>query len=81
MMDGWGTPGWGPGFGIVFMVLFWALIIFGIIAIVKWLAGASGNTGTPPPKSARQILDERYARGEIGRDEYEQKKQDLEQKM
>lgn len=71
MMDGWGTPGWGPGFGIVFMILFWGLIIVGIVAIVKWLAG------TPPSKSARQILDERYARGEIERDEYEQKKRDL----
>lgn len=79
MMDGWGTPGWGPGFGIVFMILFWGLIIFGIVAIVKWLAGTSANTGrTLPPKSARQILDERYARGEIDHDEYEQKKRDLE---
>jgi putative membrane protein len=80
MMDGWGTPGWGPGFGIVFMILFWGLIIFGIVAIVKWLAGTSANAGGAlPPKSARQILDERYARGEIDRDEYEQKRRDLEQ--
>lgn len=80
MMDGMGF-GWGSGFGFFFMLLFWALLIVGIIAVVKWLAGSSAGVGTPPPKSARQILDERYARGEIEREEYEQKKRDLEQKM
>jgi len=79
MMDGWGTPGWGPGFGIVFMLLFWGLVIVGIVAIVKWLARPSAGAGTSPQKSARQILDERYARGEIEREEYEQKRRDLEQ--
>lgn len=79
MMSDMGSfGGWGPGFGWVFMILFWALIILGIIAIVKWLAGTTGGTGLPPPKSARQILDERYARGEIDQEEYEQKKRDLE---
>lgn len=78
MMDGWGAPGWGMGFGLIFMILFWGLIIFGVIAIIKWLAGASGKAGTAAPKSARQVLDERYARGEIDREEFEQKKRDLE---
>lgn len=80
MMDGTGMFGGGAGFGIVFMILFWALVIFGIIAIVRWLAGSSPTTGaSSPQKSARQILDERYAHGEINREEYEQKKQDLAQ--
>jgi putative membrane protein len=79
MMDGTGTFGWWPGFGFIFMILFWGLIIFGVVAIVKWLTGTSANTGTLPSKTARQILDERYARGEIGQDEYEQKRRDLEQ--
>lgn len=77
MFDGMGTYGWGTGFGFIFMILFWALIILGIIAMVKWLAGTSANTGTPLSKSARQILDERYARGEIDSEEYEKKKRDL----
>jgi putative membrane protein len=79
MMDGtWGT-GWGPGFGFgfIFMILFWGLIIFAIVAIVKWLSGTSANAGTPPTKTVRQILDERYARGEIDKEEYEQKKRDI----
>jgi len=72
--------GWGiMGFGWFFMILFWALVILGIIAIVKWLMGTSGTSGIPPSKTARQILEERYARGEIDREEFEQKKRDLEQ--
>ena len=77
MMDGTGAFGWGPGFGVIFMILFWALIIFGLFAIVKWLMGTSGNPGTTPPKTALQILEERYARGEIDREEFEQKKRDI----
>jgi len=78
MFHDMGDWGWGMGFGWVFMLLFWALIILGIIAIVKWLAGASGTSNTPPSKTPRQILEERYARGEIDREEFEQKKRDLE---
>ncbi len=79
MMDGAGTFGWGPGFGGIFMILFWLLIILAIVALAKWLLGTAGHAGSPPPRTARQILDERYARGEIGREEFEQKKRDLEQ--
>ena len=63
----------------MFMILFWVLIIIGIIALVKWLMMISGDTRKSPAKTARQILDERYARGEIDREEFEQKKRDLEQ--
>lgn len=78
MMDGF-YGGWGPGFGWVFMILFWALIILGIVAMVKWLMGLSSVSRSGSSKSARELLDERYARGEIDREEYEQKKRDLEQ--
>lgn len=78
-MMGYGSPGWGTGFGFMFMILFWVLIIVGIIALVRWLMMTSGNTSKSPTKTARQILDERYARGEIDREEFEQKKRDLEQ--
>lgn len=78
-MDNMGTFGWGTGFGWIFMILFWLLIIAGLIAIVKWLTGGSeSNAGMPPAKTARQILEERYARGEIDHEEFEQKKRDIE---
>lgn len=78
MMDGMGTFGpWVPGFGWIFMLLFWALFILGIFAFIKWLAGDAGSRGAPAQKSALQILEERYARGEIEREEFEQKKRDL----
>ena len=70
--------GFGMGFGWIFIFLFWAFVILGIIAIVKWLAGMTSKTGTPPSRTARQIIEERYARGEIDREEFEQKKQDIE---
>jgi putative membrane protein len=80
MMDNMGNfGGWAPGLGWIFMLLFWALVILGIIAIAKWLMGASGASNATAPKTPLQILEERYARGEIDRDEFEQKKRDLTQ--
>ena len=71
---GFGTWGWG-GMGVG-MVLFWGVIIALIVFVVRYLgndAAARGGDKTP-----LQILKDRYARGEIGKDEFEQKKRDLE---
>ncbi len=67
--------GWGMGFGGIFMILFWGLIVLGIVALAKWLFEASGSTGAR--KRPLEILRERYARGEISREEYEHMRQDL----
>lgn len=78
MMGNMGNFGWGTGgFGAVFMILFWGLIILGIAVLIKWLIGQSSGGSNPREKTALNILQERYARGEIDRDEYEQKKRDL----
>lgn len=77
-----GTGGWGPGFGFgwVFMLLFWVLVIVGIVALVKWLLiGSGAGNPQPPDKTPLQILEERYARGEIDQAEFLQKKRDLSQ--
>ena len=68
----WGM-GWGMGFGWLFMIVFWALVIVGIAALIRWFSDQSGSHG----KTALEILRERYARGEIQKEEYEQKKRDL----
>jgi putative membrane protein len=71
-----GSHGWGWGFGPLAMLLFWALVIVGIVALGKWIFDRSGDASRG--KSALDILKERYARGEIGKEEFDQKKRDLE---
>lgn len=83
MMGHWGGfGGWGMGFGIIFMVLLWVLVVVGIAAMIRWLMLNSGGQGGRPPqprdRTPLEIVQERYARGEIDREEYEQKRQDLE---
>lgn len=77
MWGDWGM-GWGWGiFGTLHMVLWWVLIILGIAVLIKWLIGGSARSGRADSSRALEILKERYARGEIGKDEFEQKKRDL----
>ena len=58
------------------MWVFWIVVIAGFVFFVRWIAASPhGRNGTEP--SAEEVLKRRYARGEIGKQEYEQKLNDL----
>lgn len=61
------------------MLLFWGLVLAGVVALVRALAGTGdrGTSRSPENQSALDILAQRYARGEIDKAEYEQKRRDL----
>lgn len=69
------------GFGIFFMLLFWGLIVGGIMALVNWFTRRDGrstfNVGARRDP-AFETLRERYARGEITREEYERLRSEIE---
>jgi putative membrane protein len=75
MWNGMEGMGWGwIGLGMVHMLLFWVLVILGIVALTRWLAGGPGGDG---PARASDILKARYARGEITKEQFEQMKRDI----
>jgi putative membrane protein len=64
--------GWGMGFGWIFGLVF--------LIVVIWLVVRAINQNSSPVqtgKSALDILKERYARGEINKEEFEEKKKDI----
>jgi putative membrane protein len=76
MMHGFGF-GWG---GFLGMILVWVLLIAGSVWLVKALfSGGKSNQAADfvGDEKAVDILDRRYARGEISREEYEIMKKDL----
>ncbi len=68
---------WGCGMGLG-MLLFWVLLIAGFVMLVRCSRGSCTCGNGKREKSALDLLKERYARGEIEKEEFEQKKQDLE---
>jgi len=72
MMGGYG--GWW--FMPIIMVVFWGLVIWGIVALVRGVSTGSAGPSAQAD-SALEILKRRYARGEITKQEYEDRKKDL----
>ncbi len=69
--------GWGHMiFGSLMMILFWGGIIVALVVAGRWLGGGSSH-GTTPATSrnkALDILQERFARGEIDKEEFEERR-------
>lgn len=69
--------GWGFGGGLM-MILFWAAVILFIVWVVREISGRNeGKDKQNRGRSALEILQERYAKGEIDKQEFEEKKKDL----
>ncbi len=72
-----GAWGWGGMiFGPIMMVVFIAVIVGAVILVIRW-TGLGGSAVTGGANKARHILDERFARGEIDKDDYEERKRVL----
>ena len=73
-------PMWGGFLGIgmilvlVMVLLLWVLVIVGLVVGIRWLL-RKGKV--PEPDSALEILRQRFARGELNKEEFEEKKKDL----
>ncbi|OGI68842.1 hypothetical protein A3A05_02400 [Candidatus Nomurabacteria bacterium RIFCSPLOWO2_01_FULL_41_12] len=72
------------GFSWIFMFIFWGFIIWAIVALVRGGFGKGhmcghdhGNDMLGKDKSPLEILKERYAKGEIDKKEFEDRKKDL----
>jgi len=90
MMGNYFGGGFGFGFGWIFMIIFWGLIIWAIIALIRSFSGGQGIGGrgcghdhdthkadSTKSDNSVEILKERYAKGEITKEQFEQMKKDL----
>jgi putative membrane protein len=74
MMWGWDDAGWaGWLFMSLMMLIFWG----GLAAVVVWLIRQPRPSAGDPKPSATQILEERFARGEIDEEEFEKRRNTL----
>jgi putative membrane protein len=72
---GWGMhPMWGV-WGTGMMLVFWSAVIVGLLLAIRWLV----TQGKEPRSTdaALDILRQRYARGDISKEEFETRKRDL----
>ncbi|SRR5713226_2894251 len=70
----WHGGGWGLLMFLLAMIVFWGVIFGGIALVARWILSAGQRKKFP---DALEILRQRYARGEIEKAEFEEKKKDL----
>lgn len=78
MYGGMGGYGW---IGMIISLVFWLLVLGGVVWLVVWAIRRSGTGGYASPMNAggtaKEIAQQRYARGEITREQYQQLIEDL----
>jgi putative membrane protein len=78
MMSGdWGGGWMGFGGGLA-MLLFWGLAIFLLVVLVRWAVSRTDKPEPPGAAGALEILQRRYANGEIDEPTYQRMKAELE---
>lgn len=66
------------GFGSIFMVLFWIFIFYGIVSLFRHEKSSHGRALESKHGGSVEILKERYAKGEITKEEFVSMKKDIE---
>ena len=70
--------GWGMGAGgWIVMVLFWVLLLGAVGVLVAWLLPGARDRGRGRPDTAEEILDRRFALGEIDAEQYRKAREEL----
>ncbi len=80
MMPGWMMNNWGLGYGLfgwLMMLLFWILIIVGVILVVRWLVDQGRLKESQSEETPIDVLKKRYASGEIDKEQFETLKREL----
>jgi len=78
--DMWWGPGWGYGhmlFGGLMMVVFWGGLIVLVVLAVRWIGSDAARREVPSRQTPLDILKERFARGEIDKKEFDDRKKVL----
>lgn len=72
--------GFGFGLGWIFTLVFWGLVIWALVVLVQKLSGQENGKGrhVGKEKSPMDILKERYAKGEVSKEDFDRMKSDLE---
>jgi putative membrane protein len=71
--SGWG---WMVG-GWIMMVVFWGLVIVGIVALIRGLGDRGLSNQTRHPEHPIEILRRRYAAGELTKEQFEEMKRNV----